>query len=78
MKEDDAWYWVKTSSWMDLKCWFNQYCKNLEQEAKDEFEKIMEDLKPSELDYIDKYIEEDFIWTYDNFEKLEEQIKNQT
>lgn len=78
MKEDDAWYWVKTSAWMDLKCWFNQYCKNLEQEAKDEFEKIAEDLKPYELDYIDKYIEEDFIWTYDNFEKLEEQIKNQT
>ena len=75
--EDDAWYYVSLTTWMELKCWFEKYCKNISKEAKIEFNKIMSSFEPSDFDYIKKYIPEDFKWTYENFEKLENEVKNQ-
>lgn len=76
--EDDAWYYVRESSWLSLKCWFNKYCKRVSKEGKEQFEKIMNCLEPSDFSYIRKYIPEGFEWTKENFDELEEQIKNQT
>lgn len=76
--EDDAWQYVRNSNWMSLKCWFDKYCKRVSKEGKEQFAKIMNRMEPSDMSYIRKYIPEDFVWTEDNFDNLEEQTKNQT
>lgn len=76
--EDDAWHYVRNSNWMSLKCWFDKYCKRISKEGKERFASIMNRMEPSDLYHIRKYIPEDFIWTKENFEDLEMQIKNQT
>lgn len=76
--EDDAWHYVRNSNWMSLKCWFDKYGKRISKEGKKEFNRIMQIMEPSDFSYIRKYIPEDFIWTHNNFNNLEEQIKNQT
>ena len=75
--EDDAWQYVRNSNWMSLKCWFDKYCKRISKEGKEQFAKIMNRMEPSDMSYIRKYIPEDFVWTEDNFDNLEEQTKNQ-
>ena len=75
--ENDAWYYVEASNWIKLKYWINKYGKRLSKEGKKEFEKIIQCLKPSSLYDIQTYIPEDFEWTKENFEQLEEQYKNQ-
>ena len=76
--EDDAWYSVRSSSWMSLKCWFDKYCKHISKEGKERFASIMNRMEPSVLCHIKKYLPEGFIWTEENFADLEEQIKNRT
>ena len=76
--EDDAWYYVRTTNWMSLKCWFDKYGKRISKEGKEQFEKIMSRMEPSDFSYIRKYIPSDFVWTEDNFDELEDKIKNQT
>lgn len=76
--EDDAWGCVADTHWMSLKCWFEKYCKRVSKEGKEQFSKIMSMMEPFDMSYIRKYIPEDFVWTEENFEDLEMQIKNQT
>ena len=76
--EEDAWEYVLDSRWFMLKVWFTKYCKRISKEGKAEFEKILKYSEPSDLYYIKKYIPDNFEWTEENFEKLAEQIKNQT
>lgn len=76
--EDDAWGFVRMTYWMDLKCWFDKYCKRISKEGKEQFNQIMNRMEPSDFSYIKKYVPDDFVWTNDNFDDLEEQIKNQT
>ena len=63
---------------MSLKCWFDKYCNRISKEGKEQFKKIMDRMEPSDFGYIRKYIPEDFVWTENNFDELEEEIKNQT
>ena len=76
--EDDAWHYVRNSNWMSLKCWFDKYCKRISKEGKEQFASIMNRMEPSDLYHIKKYLPEGFIWTEENFDDLEEQIKNRT
>lgn len=76
--EDDAWYYVSMTNWFTLKCWFAKYGKRVSKEGKTKFENIMRSMEPSDFAYIKKYIPEDFEWTDENFENLEDEIKNQT
>ena len=76
--EDDAWYYVSMTNWFILKCWFAKYGKRVSKEGKTKFENIMRSMEPSDFAYIKKYIPEDFEWTDENFENLEDEIKNQT
>lgn len=76
--EDDAWDYVRRSNWMSLKCWFDKYCNRVSKEGKEQFKKIMDRMEPSDFSYIRKYIPEDFVWTENNFDELEEKIKSQT
>ena len=76
--EDDAWHYVRNSNWMSLKCWFDKYCKRISKEGKERFASIMNRMEPSDLYHIKKHLPEGFIWTEENFDDLEEQIKNRT
>lgn len=76
--ENDAWDCVKSSNWILLKFWFEKYGKRISKEGKERFDAIMQIMQPSGMKYIDEYFPEDFVWTCENFETLEEQIKNQT
>lgn len=77
-EEEDSWYFVEHSDWFRLKCWLKQYGMRISKRGKEEFEIILERIKPSSYSSIKKYFNEDFEWTEENFDNLKEQIKNQT
>ena len=60
--EDDAWWYVATSKWAKFQCWLYKYKSQLSEDALNELEDLVASLEPSYLQYIEKYIPEDFEW----------------